>query len=92
MREDDLAGNPSGFEVSSGHAGSGSLEAERILVKPTTPIIDMATRAVRQGVVTSRFSITREQAAELKKIEAHGGQPAGLQYVLKLLAAKRTNG
>jgi hypothetical protein len=57
-------------------------------VKPTTPILDMATRAVRQGIVTSRFSITREQAAELKKIEADGGQPAGLQYVLRLLAKR----
>jgi hypothetical protein len=54
-----------------------------------TPVLDVATKAARQGVATSRFRITREQAAELRRIEADQGQEGGSRYVLKLLAAKR---
>ena len=54
-----------------------------------TPIIDLGRNAVRSGVATSRFTITKEQAAELRRIEDKEGQAGGLRYILKLLAARR---
>ena len=53
-----------------------------------TPLLDVATKAARQGIATARFRIMREQA-ELRRIEADSGQESGLRYALKLLAAKR---
>ena len=52
-----------------------------------TPVLNMATKAARQGVATSRFTITKEQAQQLRVEERHGGREAGLRFVLKLLAA-----
>jgi hypothetical protein len=52
----------------------------------------VATKAVKCGIATTRFSITREQAAELKRIEAEAGQEAGLRYILKLLADQMRKG
>jgi hypothetical protein len=59
--------------------------------KPSqTPVLDIATKATKCGTATTRFSITREQAQELRRIEADAGHGAGLRYVLRLLAERRS--
>lgn len=55
--------------------------------RPLRPY-DTIKEAVRQDVAVSKFRVTREQAAELKKIERRDGQGAGLAYLLGILRLK----
>ena len=54
-----------------------------------TPVLDLGRSAARQGVSTTRFRISREQAEGLRRIEREQGQAAGLQHVLGLIRAGR---
>jgi hypothetical protein len=52
--------------------------------KPARPV-DVANQAIRNGVGTATFKITRDQASEIKKIEAKHGPDAALRQLLKFL-------
>jgi hypothetical protein len=51
--------------------------------------VDVANQAIRNGVGSARFKISREQADKLRKIEARDGKEAGLTFLLKLLRSER---
>jgi hypothetical protein len=55
--------------------------------RPLRPY-DTIKQAVRQDVAVSKFRVTREQAAELKRIEQREGKDAGLRFLLTVLKSK----
>jgi hypothetical protein len=52
----------------------------------------LVTGAHRNGAVANRFSVTTEEAAEIRKAEARGGQQAGLRVVLNILRQRTQAG
>ena len=55
--------------------------------KPARPH-DIINDAAGKGVSISRFKISREQGAEIKKIEQTQGQDAALAELLRILRLK----
>jgi len=55
------------------------------MTKPKTPVLDLATKAARQGSATAKFRVTPDEAKRIREAEATGGQSAGLKIVLQLL-------
>ena len=51
--------------------------------KPARPV-DVINSAQKNGVALSRFRITKEQAAELWRIEHKEGQAGGLRFLLEI--------
>ncbi len=54
-----------------------------------THILDIATKAARQGSATARFTVSPEEAKRIRAAEAAGGQSAGLVVVLQILRDRR---
>jgi hypothetical protein len=50
-----------------------------------TPVLDVATKAARQGTATARLTISPGEAKRIREAEAAGGPQAGLLVVLQLL-------
>jgi hypothetical protein len=50
---------------------------------------DIVNQATKNGVGLGRLKISREQAAELRRIEAREGKDAGLKFILNLLRVPR---
>jgi len=44
------------------------------LTKPKTPVLDLATKAARQGSATARFRISADEAKRIREAEAAGGR------------------
>jgi len=53
-----------------------------------TPITDLSRKAAQQGIATSRFRVTPDEAKRIREAEAAGGHQAGLALVLQILRAK----
>lgn len=62
------------------------------MAKPSqTPLIDLGRNAARQGVATSRFSVSLEEAKAIREAERKGGREAGLVTVLRILRSRTVN-
>jgi hypothetical protein len=55
--------------------------------KPTG-LHDVINNAARKGVSVTRFRITKEQGAEIRRIEREEGANAALRRILELLRAR----
>ncbi len=58
------------------------------MTKPKTPVLDLATKAARQGIAATKFTVSPEEAQRIREAEAAGGHQAGLALVLQILRAK----
>jgi hypothetical protein len=59
--------------------------------KPKLPTLPHVIQdAHRNGTAVNRFSISPDEAAEIRRAEAQGGSLAGLKVVLVILRRRRT--
>ncbi len=54
-----------------------------------TPVIDLGRNAARQGVATSKFSVSPDEAKRIREAECQGGHQAGLVVVPQLLSERQ---